>query len=161
MNATMTAPRCLVTAIDADLRFRLTSRSNDNGFVRLPTRFARNPIYSVLGKQRWRARGGGSGGSLSTSSAAPVPSFGAAGVQDHPATQQETSLMRKGKAVGVDADLEVWIAQIQQMTLDQIGAFQSRILIEITTGRIAPREVSALDRALRKRLKAIEQQLRS
>ena len=83
---------------------------------------------AVLGKQRWRARGGGSGGSLSTSSAAPVPSFGAAGVQDHPTTQQESSLMRKGKAVGVDADLEVRIAQIKQMTLDQIGAFQSRIL---------------------------------
>jgi hypothetical protein len=161
MNATMTAPRCLVTAIDADLRFRPTSRSKDNGFVRLPTRFARNPIYSVLGKQRWRARGGGSGGSLSTSSAAPVPSFGAAGVQDHPTTQQESSLMRKGKAVGVDADLEVRIAQIKQMTLDQIGAFQSRILTDITTGRIAPREASAIDRALRKRLKAIEQQLRS
>jgi len=31
--------------------------------------------------------------------------------------------MRKGKAVGVDADLEVRIAQIEQMTLDQIGAF--------------------------------------
>jgi len=69
--------------------------------------------------------------------------------------------MRKGKAVGVDADLEVRISQIEQMTLDQIGAFQIRILTEITTGRIAPREASAIDRALRKRLKAIEQQLRS
>jgi hypothetical protein len=67
--------------------------------------------------------------------------------------------MRKGRAVGVDADLEVRIAQIEQMTLDQIGAFQIRILSEITTGRIAPREASAIDRALRKRLKAIEQQL--
>jgi hypothetical protein len=94
-------------------------------------------------------------------SAAPVPSFGAAGVQDHPATQQESSLMHNGKAVGVDADLEVRIAQIEQMTLDQIGAFQSRILTEITTGRITPREASAIDRALRKRLKAIEQELRS
>jgi hypothetical protein len=46
------------------------------------------------------------------------------------------------------------------MTLDQIGVFQCRILTEITKGRIAPREASALDRALRKRLKAIEQQLR-
>jgi hypothetical protein len=32
-------------------------------------------------------------------------------------------------------------------------------LLGITTGRIAPREASAIDRALRKRLKAIEQEL--
>jgi hypothetical protein len=47
------------------------------------------------------------------------------------------------------------------MTLDQIAAFQLRILTEISAGRIAPREASAIDRALRKRLKAIEQELRS
>jgi hypothetical protein len=69
--------------------------------------------------------------------------------------------MRDAKATGIDADIEARIIQIEQMTLDQIAAFQRRILTEITTGRIAPREVSALDRALRKRLKAIEQQLRS
>jgi hypothetical protein len=67
--------------------------------------------------------------------------------------------MRNRKAE-VNADVEARIAQIEQMTLDQIGAFQCRILTEITNGRIAPREASALDRALRKRLKAIEQQLR-
>ena len=68
--------------------------------------------------------------------------------------------MRKAKAVGVDPDLEARIAQIEQMTIDQIAAFQCRILTEITTGRIAPREASAIDRALRKRLKAIERELR-
>ncbi|MBR0694046.1 hypothetical protein [Bradyrhizobium lablabi] len=68
--------------------------------------------------------------------------------------------MRNRKAAGVDADVEARIVQIEQMTLDQIAAFQCRILSEITLGRIAPREVSALDRALRKRLKAIEQKLR-
>jgi hypothetical protein len=66
--------------------------------------------------------------------------------------------MRNGKAAGVDADVEARIAQIEQMTLDQIAAFQCRVLTEITRGRIAPREASALDRALRKRLKAIEQE---
>jgi hypothetical protein len=40
--------------------------------------------------------------------------------------------------------------------VDQIAVFQCRILSEITTGRISPREASALDRALRNRLKAIE-----
>jgi hypothetical protein len=68
--------------------------------------------------------------------------------------------MRNRKAAEVNADVEARIAQIEQMTLDQIGVFQCRILTEITKGRIAPREASALDRALRKRLKAIEQQLR-
>jgi hypothetical protein len=68
--------------------------------------------------------------------------------------------MRNRKAAEVNADVEARIAQIEQMTFDQIAAFQCRILTEITTGRIAPREASALDRALRRRLKAIEQELR-
>jgi hypothetical protein len=55
---------------------------------------------------------------------------------------------------------EARIAQIEQMTLDQIAVFQCRILTDITTGRISPREASAIDRALRNRLKAIEQELR-
>jgi hypothetical protein len=46
------------------------------------------------------------------------------------------------------------------MTLDQIAVFQCRILTDITTGRISPREARAIDRALRNRLKAIEQELR-
>ena len=68
--------------------------------------------------------------------------------------------MRNRNAAGVDADVEARIAQIERMTLDQIAAFQRRILTEITTERIAPREASAIDRALRKRLKAIEKDLR-
>ena len=65
--------------------------------------------------------------------------------------------MRNRRAAEVNADVEARIAQIEQMTLDQIAVFQCRILSEITTGRISPREASALDRALRNRLKAIEQ----
>ena len=68
--------------------------------------------------------------------------------------------MRNRKAAEVNADVEARIAQIEQMTLDQIAVFQCRILSDITTGRISPREVSAIDRALRNRLKAIEKQLR-
>ena len=64
--------------------------------------------------------------------------------------------MRNRRAAEVNADVKARIAQIEQMTLDQIAVFQCRILSEITTGRIAPREASALDRALRNRLKAIE-----
>jgi hypothetical protein len=66
--------------------------------------------------------------------------------------------MRNRKAAEVNADVEARIAQIEQMTLDQIAVFQCRILTDITTGRISPREVSAIDRALRKRLKTIEQE---
>ena len=69
--------------------------------------------------------------------------------------------MRNRKAAEVNADVEARIAQIEQMTLDQIAVFQCRILTDITTGRIPPREASAIDRALRKRLKAIEQELRA
>jgi hypothetical protein len=65
--------------------------------------------------------------------------------------------MRNGRAAEVNADVEARIAQIEQMTLDQIAVFQRRILSDITTGRISPREASAIDRALRSRLKAIEQ----
>ena len=68
--------------------------------------------------------------------------------------------MRNRRAAEVNADVEARIAQIEQMTLDQIAVFQCRILTDITTGRISPREVSAIDRALRNRLKAIEKQLR-
>jgi len=64
--------------------------------------------------------------------------------------------MRNRRAAEEDADLDARITQIEQMTLDQIAVFQCRILSEITTGRISPREASALDRALRNRLKAIE-----
>jgi len=64
--------------------------------------------------------------------------------------------MRNRRAAEVNADVKARIAQIEQMTLDQIAVFQCRILSEITTGRIAPREASALDRALRNRLKAID-----
>jgi len=68
--------------------------------------------------------------------------------------------MRDGKAeADADADVEARIAQIEQMTLEQIAVFQGRILADITKGRVAPREASALDRALRKRPKAIEQEL--
>ena len=65
--------------------------------------------------------------------------------------------MRNRRAAEVNADVEARIAQIEQMTLDQIAVFQCRILSEITTGRLSPREASAIDRALRNRLKAIEQ----
>ena len=68
--------------------------------------------------------------------------------------------MRSGKAAEAKADLEARIVQIEQMTLDQIATFQGRMLADIATGRIAPREASALDRALRKRLHVIEQQMR-
>ena len=69
--------------------------------------------------------------------------------------------MRDGKAeADADADVEARIAQIEQMTLEQIAVLQGRILADITKGRIAPKEASALNRALRKRLMVIEQELR-
>jgi len=79
------------------------------------------------------------------------------GIKDMPPREKG---MRNRRAAEENADVEARIAQIEQMTLDQIAVFQCRILTDITTGRISPREVSAIDRALRNRLKAIERQLR-
>jgi hypothetical protein len=87
--------------------------------------------------------------------------FGTAWVQDHDCdSPREQRHMRSGKATEANADVETRIAQIEQMTLEQMATFQVRILADIATGRIAPREACALDRALRKRLQVIEQQLR-
>ena len=44
--------------------------------------------------------------------------------------------MRNRRAAEENADVEARIAQIKQMTLDQIAVFQCRILTDITTGRI-------------------------
>jgi hypothetical protein len=41
--------------------------------------------------------------------------------------------MRNRKAAEINADVEARIAQIEQMTLDQIAVFQCRILTDITT----------------------------
>ena len=68
--------------------------------------------------------------------------------------------MRNKNGAEADADVEARIAQIEHMTLEQIAVFQTRMLTDIAMGRIAPREASTIDRALRKRLKAIEQELR-
>jgi hypothetical protein len=68
--------------------------------------------------------------------------------------------MRYGKAADANADVEARIAQIEQMTLEQIATFQGRMLSDIASGRIAAREASVIDRALRKRLKLIEQEMR-
>jgi hypothetical protein len=89
-----------------------------------------------------------------------VPCFVAAGGSGIKVMPPREKGMRNRRAAEENADVEARIAQIKQMTLDQIAVFQCRILTDITTGRISPREVSAIDRALRKRLKAIEKQLR-
>ena len=68
--------------------------------------------------------------------------------------------MRNRTAADVNADVETRIAQIEQMTLDQIATFQGRMLSDIASGRISPREASVIDHALRKRLKMIEQEMR-
>ena len=83
--------------------------------------------------------------------------FGAAGVQDQ-SHATKGGRHAQQESAEVNADVEARIAQIEQMTLDQIAVFQCRILTDITTGRISPREASAIDRALRKRLKAIERE---
>jgi hypothetical protein len=75
--------------------------------------------------------------------------FGAAWVQDQDLDSPgEQRHMRSGKAAEANADVEARIAQIEQMTLDQMATFQGRMLADIATGRIAPREASALGAVL-------------
>ena len=81
--------------------------------------------------------------------------FGAAGVEDQ-SHATKGGRHAQQESAEVNADVEANRAD----DLDQIAVFQCRILTDITTGRISPREASAIDRALRKRLNAIEQELR-
>jgi hypothetical protein len=53
MNANMTAPRCLVAAIDADLRFGLTSRSRENGCNSVSSGTRSRPGSSLSGPPRF------------------------------------------------------------------------------------------------------------
>jgi hypothetical protein len=53
MNANMTAPRCLVAAIDADLRFGLTSRSRENGCNSVSSGTRSRPGGSLSGPPRF------------------------------------------------------------------------------------------------------------
>ena len=68
--------------------------------------------------------------------------------------------MRSNKATNSSVDVDPRIAQIEQMTLEELAAFQSRVMTEIITGKITPREGRTIDRAVGERLKAIEQELR-
>jgi hypothetical protein len=68
--------------------------------------------------------------------------------------------MSSRKVAPLSARTEARIAKIEQMTLEEITAFTSRMMTEIITEKVTPREARAIDRAVGKRLKAIEQELR-
>ncbi|HEY6732592.1 MAG TPA: hypothetical protein VI256_02160 [Roseiarcus sp.] len=68
--------------------------------------------------------------------------------------------MSSRKVTPLSARTESRIAKIEQMTLEEITAFTSRMMTEIITEKVTPREARAIDRAVGKRLKAIEQALR-
>jgi hypothetical protein len=68
--------------------------------------------------------------------------------------------MSTKKAAGANADVEARIAQIEQMTLEDLVTFQCRMLTEFTTGKVTPRDARIIDRAVGKRLNAIENKLR-
>jgi hypothetical protein len=52
------------------------------------------------------------------------------------------------------------IAKIEHMTFEEITVFTSKMMIEIITVKVTPREARAIDRAVGKRAKAIEQEPR-
>jgi hypothetical protein len=69
--------------------------------------------------------------------------------------------MRSEKVAPLSAVTDPRIAKIEQMTLEEITAFTSRMMTEIITGKVTPKEARAIDRAVGKRLKVIEQDLKA
>ena len=57
--------------------------------------------------------------------------------------------------------IERRIAEIEGMNLDDVQALTARMMSEIVKGDITTREARAIDRAVGRRLKAIEQELRA
>jgi hypothetical protein len=80
---------------------------------------------------------------LSTIPVVHASCFSAAGVQGSISRPSGEQAMRNRKAAEVKADVEARTVLIEQMTLEQIGVFQRRILTEITNGGIEPREAAA------------------
>jgi len=68
--------------------------------------------------------------------------------------------MRTKKAADANADVEARVAQIGQMTLEDLAAFQSRLMTEIIKGNVTPRQARTIDRSIGERLNAIENELR-
>lgn len=64
--------------------------------------------------------------------------------------------MRNKEAAEADANIAERIVQIEQMTLQEIAALTSRMATEIVTGKVTGREARQIDRAVGKRLMAIE-----
>ena len=57
--------------------------------------------------------------------------------------------------------IERRIAEIEGMNLDEVQALTARMMSEIVKGDVTTREARAIDRAVGRRLKAIEQELKA
>jgi hypothetical protein len=68
--------------------------------------------------------------------------------------------MLSKKAVDASSHVDAWIAQIAQMNLEELATFQSKTLTEIIGRKVMPKQTTTIDRAIRERLKIIEQHLR-
>jgi hypothetical protein len=87
--------------------------------------------------------------------------FGPAEDQYRTTRDTEEQRMRSEKVAPLSAVTDPRIAKIEQMTLEEITAFTSRMMTEIITGKVTPKEARAIDRAVGKRLKVIEQDLKA
>jgi len=63
-------------------------------------------------------------------------------------------------AVNASAGVGVWVAQIEQMTLEELATFQSKTLTRFIAGKVTPKQARTIDHAIGERLEVIEQQLR-
>jgi hypothetical protein len=87
--------------------------------------------------------------------------FGPAEDQYRTARDTEEQRMRSEKVAPLSAATDPRIAKIEQMTLEEITAFTSRMMSEIITEKVTPKEARVIDRAVGKRLKVIEQNLKN
>jgi len=68
--------------------------------------------------------------------------------------------MLSKKTVDASAGVGAWVAQIEQMTLEELSTFQSKTLTRFIAGKVTPKQARTIDRAIGERLEVIEQQLR-
>ena len=69
--------------------------------------------------------------------------------------------MGNEKPASLSPKVERRIAEIEGMNLNEVQALTARMMSEILKGDVTTREARAIDRAVGRRLKAIEQELRA
>jgi hypothetical protein len=76
-------------------------------------------------------------------------------------THKHEASMPSKKAASFSPQVKRRLAQIEQMTLQELAAFQSSMMSAIIKGTMTPKDGNAIARAVGHRLKVVEQELRA